>query len=95
MASWELKVCVLCGCIRWRAEEGDDLGAEATGLGDKMRLQVGCSGPERLYLSTTTPRTLVEAEVLDSETVECADKTIVLDMKSNTQGKFVKLTEVG
>lgn len=34
-----------------------------------------------------------EADVLDSEQIECEDKTIVIDMKSNTQGKFLKITE--
>ncbi len=34
------------------------------------------------------------AVVLSSEVVECEDKTIVLEMKSNTQGKFLRLSEV-
>ncbi len=32
--------------------------------------------------------------MLETETVECADKTVAIEMKSNSQGKFVKLTEV-
>ncbi len=32
--------------------------------------------------------------MLESEIVQCVDKKITIDMKSNTQGKFVKLTEV-
>lgn len=39
--------------------------------------------------------TCTDAEVLDTETIECEDKTIVLQMKENTQGKFIKMTEVG
>ena len=32
--------------------------------------------------------------LLDSEQVEGVDKTIAIEMKSNSQGKFVKITEV-